>query len=236
VGALPVQNVGAYGASASDVVELVRAYDRQSGQVAELRADQLEFGYRDSALKRSVAAHGGVTPRWVVLDVTFALPADPAAGRVAPVRYAQLAAALGVDLGQDAPGAAVRRAVLELRRSKGMVLDPRDHDTWSAGSYFTNPLLTAAEAAALPPDAPRFPAGRGVVKTSAAWLMTHAGVERGAGLTPEARAAASSKHVLALTNRGGATAADVLELEAWIVERVRARFGVTLTREPVLVA
>jgi UDP-N-acetylmuramate dehydrogenase len=260
VGALPVQNVGAYGASAGDLIELVRAYDRESGRVVEAPADQLQFGYRDSALKRSAAAYGGITPRWVVLEVTFALPQAGAGRPGAPgadapagveVRYRQLADALGVPVAERAPGPAVRQAVLAIRRSKGMVLDPEDHDTWSAGSYFTNPVVPPAVAAGLPPEAPQFAAeaplapgtasdratgaSAGWVKTSAAWLMTQAGVERGRGLSPAAKATTSSKHVLALTNRGGATAADVLALEAWIVERVRGRFGVSLTREPVLV-
>ncbi|MDR3359700.1 MAG: FAD-binding protein [Bifidobacteriaceae bacterium] len=294
VGALPVQNVGAYGAAASDVVVGVRAYDRIRGEVVALDAGELDFSYRDSLLKRSIQGAGGITPRWVVLEVTLdlgafatasrtqpapvaavpaglavdsnqadnwvddwvddwvggarsfaggvpapAAPATPAMSRhraldSVPVGYAQLADALGLPLGSAAPGAAVREAVLKIRRAKGMVLDPADHDTWSAGSYFTNPVVTAAEAAALPPAAPRFEAGDRV-KTSAAWLMSQAGVERGWGIGPEPRVTTSSKHVLALTNRGGATAAEVLALEAWIVERVRRRFGVTLTREPVLV-
>jgi UDP-N-acetylmuramate dehydrogenase len=259
VGALPVQNVGAYGAAASDVVTGVRAYDREQRQVVFLETADLGFDYRDSALKRSIPGGGGITPRWVVLEVVFDLgeappgaaqfrPADPrlpqdrvsavkAGASAVAVAYDQLAAALGVATGAAAAGPAVRQAVLAIRRGKGMVLDPDDHDTWSAGSYFTNPVVAPAVAAALPPDAPRFAAGAdGGVKTSAAWLMTAAGVERGRGLDTQARAATSSKHVLALTNRGGATADDVLALERWIVARVRQRFGVVLEREPILVA
>jgi UDP-N-acetylmuramate dehydrogenase len=232
VGALPVQNVGAYGAAASDLVDSVRAYDRAEGRMVELDRAQLGFGYRDSVLKRSVAEFGGVTPRWVVLDVTLDL--GSAADHSVAVAHEQLAAVLDVEVGRPVAGQTVREAVLEVRRSKGMVLDPADRDTWSAGSYFTNPVIGRAQAASLPAAAPRFEVA-GQVKTSAAWLMTHAGVERGRGLTPDARVTTSHKHVLALTNRGGATQADVLALESWIVDRVRDRFGVTLTREPVLI-
>jgi UDP-N-acetylmuramate dehydrogenase len=252
VGALPVQNVGAYGAAASDVVRRVRVFDRIRDVVEEWDADRIQFSYRDSALKRSAPECGGATPRWIVLEVVLDLgpaqadvlgpaqadvpdiPDSTSAAGVA-VAYPELAQALRIPLGARAPADAVRLAVLRIRRSKGMVLDSSDRDTWSAGSYFTNPILSRAQAEALPAGAPRF-AGQGRVKTSAAWLMARAGVEPGRGLTPEARVTASSKHVLALTNRGGATADDVLALEAWIVARVRDRFGVLLTREPVLVS
>jgi UDP-N-acetylmuramate dehydrogenase len=232
VGATPVQNVGAYGADVSQVIQSLRAFDRRSGTTVELDQAALGFGYRDSVLKRSLVASGDLTPRWVVLDVTFALELGT---RTEPVRYGQVALALGVDQGQAAPLSAIRRTVLEVRRQKGMVLDAADHDTWSAGSFFTNPIITTERAAALPAAAPRYRAGDGLVKTSAAWLIAACGVERGQGLRAGARATTSGKHLLALTNRGGATDADILELAAWIAGRVRDRFGIELTREPVVV-
>ncbi|MDR2374440.1 MAG: UDP-N-acetylmuramate dehydrogenase [Bifidobacteriaceae bacterium] len=233
VGAAPVQNVGAYGAEAADAIESVRVFDRKTDGIGELGPGELGFGYRDSALKRSMNQPASPTPRWVVLAVTFRL----AAGRQeAPVRHDQLARALGVEPGQAAALAAIRRQVLAVRRAKGMVLDPADRDTWSAGSFFTNPVIPAAAARALPAGAPVFDAGAGLVKASAAWLIAHSGVAKGEGVSKGARAATSTKHVLALTNRGGATCADVEELADWIARRVRDRFGIELAREPVLVA
>jgi len=165
----------------------------------------------------------------VVLRVRFALPGDAAS---APVRYPELARALGVEAGQRASAAAVREVVLGLRRGKGMVLDADDHDTWSAGSFFTNPVLAEAD---VPAGAPRFPAGPGLAKVPAAWLIERAGFRRGHP-GPGGRAALSSKHVLALTNRGTATAADLLALAREVRDGVREAFGVTLVAEPVLVA
>ncbi|MDR2564511.1 MAG: UDP-N-acetylmuramate dehydrogenase [Bifidobacteriaceae bacterium] len=234
VGAAPVQNIGAYGAEVGQAIESVRALDRLAGKIVRLGAAELGFSYRDSALKRSLGRMAGPTPRWVVLDVTFGIDAGTNAGAAA-VRHDQLAAALGVRVGEAAELAAVRRAVLSIRRGKGMVLDPADHDTWSAGSFFTNPLVSAVVAGELPPAAPRFPAEGGLVKLSAAWLISNSGVGRGEGVRAGARATTSSKHVLALTNRGGATSADVLELADWIAARVADRFGVRLTPEPVIV-
>ncbi len=224
-GATPIQNVGAYGAEVAQVVESLEVLDRRSGAVGRMEPAEAGFGYRDSALKRQPG-------RWVVLSVTM----DLAVGEMgAPVRYAELAGLLGVDLGDRAPASAVRQAVLELRRGKGMVLDDADHDTWSAGSFFTNPIVSPAQADALPVDAPRFVQPDGSVKTSAAWLITHAGFTRGYAVRPGARAALSSKHALALTNRGGATAEDVLELARVLRAGVAERFGIVLENEPVLV-
>ena len=149
--------------------------------------------------------------------------------RSAPIRYAELAGTLGVAVGDRVPTAVAREAVLDLRRGKGMVLDPADHDTWSAGSFFTNPVLAQA-----PPDAPAWPAGPGRVKVSAAWLIERSGFRRGHP-GPGGRVALSSRHVLALTHRGGGTTADLLALAAEVRDGVRARFGVSLTPEPVLV-
>ncbi|WP_169164425.1 UDP-N-acetylmuramate dehydrogenase [Cellulomonas taurus] len=236
-GATPVQNVGAYGQEVSETIATVRVWDRERSRVRTLPLFDLKFGYRTSLLKQSMlagpddpAAPWYPTPRYVVLDVTFQL-------RVAqlsePIRYAELARTLGIAVGERAPLPEVRAAVLGLRTGKGMVLDADDPDTHSAGSFFTNPVLTEAEAAALPDDAPRFPAGDGLIKTSAAWLIEHAGFGKGYGMPGPA--ALSTKHTLALTNRGGATSGDLLTLARTIREGVTERFGITLVPEPVLV-
>jgi UDP-N-acetylmuramate dehydrogenase len=220
-GATPVQNVGAYGVEVSDLLVDVDLYDRRSGAVRpHVPAAELRLGYRTSVLKGRDDA--------VVLRVRFALPGTDVS---APVRYPELARALGVEPGTRVPAARAREAVLDLRRGKGMVLDATDHDTWSAGSFFTNPLLSAVEA---PPDAPRFPAGAGRVKVPAAWLIEQAGFRRGHP-GPGGRVALSGKHVLALTNRGTGTTADLLALAREVRDGVRARWGVALHPEPVLV-
>ena len=238
VGATPVQNVGAYGTEVAELITSVEVYDRLTGQVRRLTAAELEFGYRTSALKRAQQAAG--TPAFVVLSVTFALGRGD---RSLPVRYAQLASALGVGIGDHVPAAEVRQAVLGLRRSKGMVLDAADHDTWSAGSFFTNPIVEGEEAlAALPADAPRFPVTDplsgatlpGLTKTSAAWLIERAGFSKGFAF-PGGRASLSTKHTLALTNRGEATTADVIDLARAVVAGVADRFGIVLEPEPTFV-
>ena len=220
-GATPVQNVGAYGQEVAQTVEEVRVWDREHGEVRIFANADCQFRYRHSRFKG--------TERYVVLEVAFRLERGTLG---AGVRYAELARALGVAVGDRAPLAEVREAVLRLRRSKGMVVGPGDPDTWSAGSFFTNPVLDAAQAAALPEDAPRFPEGNGRVKTSAAWLIEHAGFSKGYGHGP---ARLSTKHTLALTNRGAATAADLLGLAREIRDGVRACYGVELVNEPVLV-
>jgi UDP-N-acetylmuramate dehydrogenase len=149
-----------------------------------------------------------------------------------PIRYLELARALGIEVGQRAPASEVRQAVLALRSTKGMVLVEDDHDTWSAGSFFTNPLISFAKARTLPPEAPRFNQSDGMIKTSAAWLIERAGFGKGFG---DGAAQLSSKHTLALTNRGGATAADLLSLAREIRAGVQAKFGIELVPEPVLV-
>jgi len=229
-GATPIQNVGAYGQEVAQTITGVRAWDRQTHEVVTLDPAACGFAYRHSRFK----AEPG---RWVVLDVTFRLERSALS---APVRYAELARVLGIEVGRRAPLAQVREAVLGLRRSKGMVLDAADHDTWSAGSFFTNPVLDAATSLALPSAAPRWPQPDGRVKTSAAWLIEQAGFGKGFALgAPDgpstARARLSTKHTLALTNRGGASAADLLELARAIRAGVRERFGVELVPEPVLV-
>ncbi len=223
VGASPVQNIGAYGVELSDVLTRVEFLDAATGERTWVPAAELALGYRTSTLK-----HGR---RGVVLTVEFALGTDTEGG--VPVRYAQLAGSLGVTLGDRVDPAVVRSTVLGLRASKGMVLDAEDPDTWSAGSFFTNPIVSAGFAESLPTDAPRWPAGEDV-KLSAAWLIEHAGVHRGYALAGS-HAAISSKHTLALTNRGDATAAQVAELARYVQLTVLNRFGVSLVPEPVVV-
>ncbi len=223
-GATPVQNVGAYGQEVSDTIASVRTWDRRDRRVRTIAGPDCGFGYRTSRFK---AVDAG---RFLILSVTFQLTRS---ARSAPVRYRELAARLGVEVGDRAPLAEVREAVLALRAGKGMVLDAADRDTASAGSFFTNPVLDAATAAALPPDAPRFDAGDGRVKTSAAWLVEHAGFARGHGLPGPA--SLSTKHTLALTNRGGARAEDLLVLAREVRAGVRTAFGVELEVEPTLV-
>ncbi|WP_375165501.1 UDP-N-acetylmuramate dehydrogenase [Cellulomonas sp.] len=236
-GATPVQNVGAYGQEVSTTISQVRVWDRGRGRVRTLPWVTLAFGYRTSLLKRSLRpsaddpqAPWGPTPRYVVLDVTFQLRAGSLS---APVAYPELARALDVAVGERAPLADVRAAVLALRGRKGMVLDAPDHDTWSAGSFFTNPVLPAGEADGLPAEAPRWPMPDGSVKTSAAWLIEHAGFGRGYG--EPGPATLSTKHTLALTNRGDARADDLVRLARELRDGVRDRFGVVLEPEPVLV-
>ena len=221
VGAVPIQNVGAYGAEVATLIQRVRTWDRAEGAIRTFAAAECGFGYRDSRFKREKGRH-------LVLRVDFQLPLGELGQ---PVRYPELARALGVAVGQRAPAARVRETVLAIRRRKGMVLDANDHDTWSAGSFFTNPILTPEQAASLPAEAPRFSAGEGV-KTSAAWLIQHAGFPAGHGSGP---ARLSTRHVLALTNRGHAATADVLALAREIRDGVRERFGITLVPEVNLV-
>jgi UDP-N-acetylmuramate dehydrogenase len=229
VGATPIQNVGAYGQDVSETIVSVRAYDRRSRRVEELPGEACEFTYRSSAFKRNPG-------RWIVLAVTFALDRRPDSR---PVRYPELARALGVELGATAPLADVREAVLALRRGKGMVIDPSDPDSVSAGSFFTNPILSAADFEALRQragdgaDPPAFPEPDGRVKTSAAWLVERAGFGRGYGMPGPA--AISTKHSLALTNRGGATTAELLALAREVADGVERELGVRLVPEPVLV-
>lgn len=228
-GATPVQNVGAYGQQISDTLSTVRVWDRARGRIRTLAYGDLAFGYRNSLLKRSLGEMGA-TPRYVVLDVTLQLRFG---SQSAPIRYGELARRLDLPLGERAPLAEVREAVLELRRGKGMVLDSEDRDTWSAGSFFTNPVLGPEDVGVLPEDAPRYPAEEGRVKASAAWLIEKAGFGKGYGLPGPA--ALSTKHTLALTNRGDATAGDLLALARTVRDGVQEAFGIVLEPEPVLV-
>jgi UDP-N-acetylmuramate dehydrogenase len=219
VGATPIQNVGAYGQEVSQTLASVRVWDRTLRGPRTFAAGDCGFGYRTSRFKADPGRH-------VVLEVTFQLRQGELG---APVTYAELARTLGVEPGTRAPMTDVRRAVLDLRTRKGMVLDAADHDTWSAGSFFTNPVLAAD---AVPDGAPAWPQPDGTVKTSAAWLIEQAGFGKGYGDGP---VRLSTKHTLALTNRGGATTADLLALAREIRDGVAHRFAIRLVNEPVLV-
>jgi UDP-N-acetylmuramate dehydrogenase len=230
-GATPIQNVGAYGREVAEVITRVRAYDRRADQILVLGNEDCSFAYRTSLFKSAGA-------RYVVLDVTFRLARQALS---LPVKYAELAAELGVALGEGAGVGEVRSAVLKIRARKGMVLSPGDPDTRSAGSFFTNPIITAADFAAVEAAAaarasgpvPKYDAGAGLVKIPAAWLIEQAGFAKGYGAPSPARV--SSKHTLALVNTGNATTADLLTLAREIVSGVRSAYGVTLTPEPILI-
>lgn len=239
-GATPVQNVGAYGQEVAQTIAEVRVWDRDRAAVRTLAAAELGFGYRHSRLKGSMLGTGGTTPRMVVLDVLFRLQASPWSQ---PVAYADLARVLGVEVGERVPLADARDAVLDQRRRRGMVLDAADHDTWSCGSFFTNPRLAPGAFAAVEAriadrlgrdvSPPRYPSDGDTVKTSAAWLIERAGFAKGHGLPGPA--SLSTKHTLALTNRGGATASDVVALARQVRDGVETAFGVRLVNEPMLV-
>jgi UDP-N-acetylmuramate dehydrogenase len=232
VGATPIQNVGAYGCEVAESLVSLELYDRAAREVRTVKADELGFAYRTSVLKGTDAG--------VVLSVRFRVDTG---GESAPVRYAELARTLGVETGARVPAATARDAVLGLRRGKGMVLDPVDHDTWSAGSFFTNPIVPSGdveavlsrigEAVGADVAIPQYPA-EGGAKLSAAWLIERAGFGKGHP-GPGGRVSLSTKHTLALTNRGGATTADLLALAREVRDGVEARFGVTLHPEPLLI-
>ncbi|MCL6735642.1 UDP-N-acetylmuramate dehydrogenase [Streptomyces neyagawaensis] len=232
-GATPIQNVGAYGQEVASTITEVVAYDRRTRETVTLPNADCAFSYRHSRFKND-------PDRYVVLRVRFEL--EDADGLSGPIKYAETARALGVEPGDRVPLTAARETVLKLRAGKGMVLDPEDHDTWSAGSFFTNPILTNDEFAAfharvrarLGDDVtpPAYPAGDGHTKTSAAWLIDKAGFTKGYGTGP---ARISTKHTLALTNRGAATTEDLLTLAREVVTGVHNAFGITLVNEPVTI-
>ena len=222
VGATPIQNVGAYGQDVAQTIASVRVWDRRLRGVRTFANADCGFGYRHSRFKADPGRH-------VVLDVTFQFRQGDLG---APVAYAELARTLGVAVGERAPMADVREAVLGLRRGKGMVLDADDHDTWSAGSFFTNPVVAPE---VVPDGAPTWPA-EGGVKVSAAWLIEHAGFGKGFGADlTGGRASLSTKHTLALTNRGGAAAEDLLAVAREVRDGVERAYGIRLVNEPVLV-
>jgi UDP-N-acetylmuramate dehydrogenase len=212
-GATPVQNVGAYGSEVSDVLTRLTVLDRESGAVESWQPERVGFGFRTSAFKH--------TDRYVVLDVTMRLPASPLAP---PVRYLEVARRLGIEPGGTAPSRHVRDVVLELRRSKGMLPDAADPDTWSVGSFFVNPIVAPD---AVPPGCPNFVVDD-QVKLSAGWLIEQAGFSKGYG---NDRVSISTKHSLALTNRGDGTTAELLALAREIRDGVQEKFGIRLRPE-----
>ena len=218
IGASPIQNIGAYGHEVSEVIARVRTWDRKAGELKTLSNTECEFTYRSSRFKRE-------KDRYVILDVTFQLRQGEMS---LPIAYKELAEHLGVELGARALVTDVRKAVLELRGRKGMVLDKKDHDTWSAGSFFVNPIVDASIAAKLPSDAPKWPQSDGRVKLSAAWLMERSGILKGHAHNG---AGVSSKHVLALVNNGSATSADMVELARSAKAAVQEKFGIELEPE-----
>lgn len=227
-GATPIQNVGAYGQEVAETVTAVRVYDRVTDEVVTKSAAECAFAYRSSIFRHS--------DRWVVLSVDFTLARSPMS---APLRYAELARALDVEIGDRVPLAEARAAVLALRAGKGMVLDPSDPDTCSVGSFFTNPMLDMEAYERLCQrtgdlgEPPSWPGAGGVVKVSAAWLIDKAGFPK--GYAGEGGVAISGKHTLALTNRGNGSTAALLALARKIRDGVHERFGVTLQPEPILV-
>jgi len=220
-GATPIQNVGAYGQEVAHTIVAVHAYDRESDTIRAMSPGECGFAYRSSVFKHN--------DRYLVLEVDFRLAVSPGS---APIRYAELARNLGAAIGDRVPLRQARDTVRKLREQKGMVLDPDDRDTWSVGSFFTNPVVSAAFWAELALDAPHWPGDDGTVKIPAAWLIEHAGFGKG---FPGVGVSISTKHTLALTNRGDGSTAALLDLARLIRDGVRARFGIELHPEPVLV-
>ena len=218
VGASPIQNIGAYGHEVSEFVARVRTWDRRAGAMKTFSNSECEFEYRNSRFKKE-------KDRYVVLEVTFQIRRGEMSD---PIAYQELATKLGVPLGDRALVTDVRKAVLELRAAKGMLLDNKDRDTWSAGSFFVNPIVSEEIAQRLPEGAPRWKQSDGRVKTSAAWLMEHSGMKKG---DKHNGAGISSKHVLALTNTGNATSADLVDLARAAQKAVREKFGIELEPE-----
>ena len=222
VGAAPIQNIGAYGHEVSEFITRVRTYDRESKSVKTFTNSECEFEYRNSIFKRNPG-------RYIVLSVQFQIRR----GEIStPITYAELAKKLGIEVGEKAPVVDTRKAVMELRAAKGMLLNPDDKDSWSAGSFFTNPVISPAVADQLPEGAPRWPMTDGRVKTSAAWLIEHSGIDKG---HTHGGARVSSKHVLALTNSGNATAEELVELAREVRTAVQSKFGITLEPEVNLI-
>lgn len=222
VGAAPIQNIGAYGHEASEFITRVRTYDRKEKKLTTFTNSECGFSYRSSRFKTE-------KDRYVILDVSFQLRIGE---ETTPIIYAELAEALGIKVGEKAPVVKTRKVTLELRSKKGMLLNPADRDSWSAGSFFTNPIVDAEIAAQLPADAPRWPQADGRIKISAAWLMENAGVHKGDSIQG---ARISTKHVLALTNAGNATAADIATLARNAQIKVKEVFGITLEPEVNLI-
>lgn len=221
VGAAPIQNIGAYGHEVGEVIARVRTYDRVAREIKTFTASECEFEYRNSLFKKS-------GERYVVLDVTFQLRRGEES---LPIMYEELAKSLNVEIGARVPTQILREKVLEIRASKGMLNYP-GQPSWSAGSFFTNPIVSAEIAASLPVTAPQFIQPDGRVKLSAAWLMQNSGLVKGMEYNG---AKISEKHVLALMNGGHATASDIVELAKIARSKVKAHFGIELTPEVRLI-
>ena len=222
VGAAPIQNIGAYGHEVSEFITRVRTYDREAKAIKTFTNSECEFEYRNSIFKRTPG-------RYIVLSVQFQIRR----GEISTaITYAELAKKLGIEVGEKAPVIDTRKAVMELRAAKGMLLNPNDKDSWSAGSFFTNPIISSEIAAALPTEAPKWPMTDGRVKTSAAWLIEHSGIDKG---RTHGGARISTKHVLALTNSGSATAEELVELAREVRASVQEKFAITLEAEVNLV-
>ena len=222
VGAAPIQNIGAYGHEVSEFITRVRTYDREAKAVKTFTNSECEFEYRNSIFKRTPG-------RYIVLSVQFQIRRGETS---TPITYAELAKKLTIEVGEKAPVVDVRNAVIELRAAKGMLLNPDDKDSWSAGSFFTNPIVSLEIASTLPEVAPKWPLTDGRVKTSAAWLIEHSGIDKGHA---HGGARVSTKHVLALTNSGNATAEELIALAREVRTAVQAKFGITLEPEVNLV-
>ena len=222
VGAAPIQNIGAYGHEVSEFITRVRTYDRKAKTIKTFTNAECEFEYRNSIFKRNPG-------QYIVLSVQFQIRTGEISS---PITYAELAKKLGIQVGEKAPVIDTRKAVMELRAAKGMLLNPNDKDSWSAGSFFTNPIVSTEIASALPEDAPRWPLEDGRIKTSAAWLIEHSGIDKGKS---HGGARVSTKHVLALTNSGTATAAELVELAREVRTAVQEKFAITLEPEVNLI-
>lgn len=222
IGAAPIQNIGAYGHEVAEFITRVRTYDRKAKSVKTFTNSECEFEYRSSLFKRNPG-------QFIILDVQFQIRIGDLSD---PITYLDLAKKLDLQMGDKAPVQTVRQAVLELRASKGMLLDPNDSDSRSAGSFFTNPVISQQAADALPDAAPKWPLIDGRVKISAAWLIENAGIRKGDEI---GGARISTKHVLALTNAGDATATDLIELAKSAQAKVYEKFGIKLEPEVNLV-
>lgn len=219
VGAAPIQNIGAYGHEVSEFVMRVRTYDREAKALKTFTNQECQFTYRNSTFKKNPG-------RYVVLEVQFNLRRGE---MTTPITYAELATELGIQVGEKADVVKTREAVLKIRARKGMLLDNTDKDTFSAGSFFTNPIVPEN---LIPEGAPKFAQGDGTFKTSAAWLIEQSGICKGQKLNG---AAISSKHVLAITNSGDAKAADIAALAMEVKDAVKMKFGIELIPEVNLV-
>ena len=243
LGSAIMQNVGAYGSEIASAVQNVTLFDRKTQEEQTWGAQELGFGYRTSAIRTSLFSEDGAyfpSPRWIVKDVTFCLKQS----ELTTLSHAQLSGALHKELNDTAACRDVREAVLTIRASKGMLKDPDPccespmYDRWSTGSFFTNPVLDALKFTEKNlANAPRYETGiPNKFKTSAAWLIEHAGFPKGYGVhDAQSKATLSQLHTLALTNRGEATAEDIAELARVIRTGVFAKFGILLDPESILI-